>query len=294
MALDTVLAVLTAEGPILADPAIPLLTSDDRAVLLGESAFETLLVSQRTPVLLTEHLERLKRSGAALSIEVPADADLLALVTLGVENFGGDSAAVRLVVTPGSSERRGVTFVRVYEIPSRHLDTRHAGIAAITLSLGIPAGLRAAAPWLLGGVKSGSYAVSAAGLREAQRRGADDAIWLSSDGEVLEGTTSAIAWVRAGQLLTVPASEVGVLPSVTWELVSRLSQGLGLPTATRRARIDEIRGADEVMLLSSVRGIAPVITIDQRRVGDGAPGAVTRGLQKALDSWLDDPARSSS
>lgn len=290
MATPTVLAVLTANGPQLADPDAPLLSSDDRAVLLGESAFETALVAKGRPVLIKEHIQRLRRSGASLSIPIPDEADLLALAELAATTFEGDDAAMRIVVTPGSTEHAGVTFIRVYAIPDRNTDLRQKGIAAVTLSLGIPAGLRAAAPWLLGGVKSGSYAVTAAAVREAERRGAQDAIWLSSDGEVLEGTTSAIAWVRAGQLLSVPAAEVGVLPSVTWDLVSRLSHGLGLPTATRRARIDEIRAADEVMLLSSVRGIAPVCTIDGRPVGDGAPGTVTRGLQSALENWLSDPA----
>lgn len=270
------------------DPTEPLLRPDDRAVLLGESAFETVMVVNRTPVLLAEHLQRLQRSADALQITVASTEDLISLVDLAISAFGHDHGSLRLVATPGASgSASGVTYALLSPLPEQHGDLRRSGIRAITLPLGVPAGLRAAAPWLLGGVKSGSYAVSAAAVREAERRGADDAIWVSSDGEVLEGTKSAIAWVHAGQLLSVPALEVGVLPSVTWDIVVRLAQGLGLPVGTRRARIDEVRGADEVMLLSSIRGIAPVISIDERPVADGVPGPITRTLQKALSTWLD-------
>lgn len=283
---DRVLAVL---GRGLVDPDTPLLCADDRAVLLGESAFETVMVARRKPVLLAEHLQRLRRSAAALSIDAPSAEEIADLVSMAIDGFEHDNGSLRLVTTPGPAGGSGTTYALLSRAPAGHGDARRSGIKAVTLPLGVPAGLRAAAPWLLGGVKSGSYAVSAAAVREAERRGADDAIWVSSDGEVLEGTKSAIAWVRAGQLIGVPAAEVGVLPSVTWEIVARLAQTLGLSTPTRRARIDEVRGADEVMLLSSIRGIAPVIEVDGRPVSDGLPGPITRTLQKALASWLENP-----
>ena len=283
---DRVLAVL---GRGLVDPGSPLLCPDDRAVLLGESAFETIMVVNNKAVLLAEHLQRLSRSAASLEIEVPSVADLTALVEQAIIAFSADHGSLRLVITPGPADGTGVAYALLSPVPPQHGDLRRTGIRAVTLPLGVPAGLRAAAPWLLGGVKSGSYAVSAAAVREAERRGADDAIWVSSDGEVLEGTKSAIAWVHAGQLITVPAVEVGVLPSVTWEIVARLAKDLGLSTATRRARVDEVRGADEVMLLSSIRGIAPVISLDDRPVADGVPGPITRTLQKALSTWLENP-----
>lgn len=282
--MSTVLAVL---GQGVVDPAKPVINGEDLAVLRGISAFETILVSHDKPVLLDSHLERLGRSGQALDVAIPSAQDLRQLVEQAMAAFEGDEGALRITVTPGPEGGSGLTYALLSPISPLNPGIRENGIKAVTLSQGIPAGLRVAAPWLLGGVKSGSYAVTGAAEREAHRRGAQDAIWISSDGEVLEGTKSAIAWIRGGDLITVPAAEVGILPSVTWELVEIVAKSLHIPTCFRRARIDEVRAADEVVLLSSIRGIAPVVEIDGRTIGSGAPGAVTRQLQKGLDSWLE-------
>jgi 4-amino-4-deoxychorismate lyase len=142
----------------------------------------------------------------------------------------------------------------------------------VTLTLGVTAAQRAAAPWLLGGVKATSYAVNMASLRHARTEGAEDVIWVSTDGQVLEAPTSTVAVVAGGVLVSPPAA-VGILPGTTLGAVCGL-----VPFEQRPLSLDELRAADEVMLLSSVRGVAPVVRLDGAK---RARGPVTARLRAA-------------
>ncbi|MCU1693601.1 MAG: Branched-chain amino acid aminotransferase/4-amino-4-deoxychorismate lyase [Frankiales bacterium] len=264
---ETVLVVLGPEGPVLADPAAPLLRADDPGVLRGESVFETLRIAGGRPAFLDAHLSRLGRSGARLALEVP---DVRGLVALGVASWPAPDGVLRIVVSRG-----GTTFALLSALPPPVLT-----VSAVVLPLGVPAALRAEAHWLLGGVKSTSYAVNMAALREAAAQGADDVVFASSDGEVLEGPTSTCAWVTDGVLVTPPALEVGVLPGTTMDVALGLHPG---PAVVRRGTVAELRAADEMLLLSSVRGVVAVTSLD------GAPkaaGPVGRALREAFEAAL--------
>jgi 4-amino-4-deoxychorismate lyase len=162
-------------------------------------------------------------------------------------------------------------------VPASSVAARQSGVSAVTLTLGVPAALRAQAPWLLGGVKSTSYAVNMATIRAAEERGAQDAIWVSTDGEVLEAPTSTVAWVTGGELVTPPAPEVAILPGTTLAVALAL---LTTPYAVRRGTLAELQAADEVMLLSSVRGVTPVTSLDGRAL---PIGPVTVALRQAFE-----------
>ena len=259
---ETVLAVLGPHGPTLADPTAPLLPPNDPGVVRGESVFETLRIAGSRPVFLDSHLRRLVRSAARL--ELPLPDGWPELVELAVGSWPLPDGALRLICSRG-----GVAYALVTEVPAEALRGREHGVRAVTLSLGVPAGLRAEAPWLLGGVKSTSYAVNMAALREARRAGADDAVLVSSDGEVLEAPTATVAWVSAGTLVTPPPDGVGILPGTTMEVVLQLCDELALPYDVRRGTVAELLEADEVLMTGSVRGVAPVVRLDGRELGIG-------------------------
>ena len=90
----------------------------------------------------------------------------------------------------------------VSSLPPGYDELRAKGAHLIALQLGIAASLRASSPWLLGGVKSTSYAINMAAEAEAKRRGADDAVFLSAEGYVLEGPVTNIWWRRDATLFT--------------------------------------------------------------------------------------------
>ena len=264
--------VLLLDGLRRVDASTPVLRADDLGVLRGESVFETLRIAAGRPVFLDAHLHRLAASAERLDIPLPPGWEELAQAACE----GQVDGALRLVCTKGPPP---LGFAVVTDVPAETLHAREHGVRVITLTLGVTAQQRTEAPWLLGGVKSTSYAVNMATLRQAHDEGADDAIWLSSDGEVLEAPTASVAIVRHGILVTPPTS-VGILAGTTVQGVLDLARG---PALVRRISAAELREADEVMLLSSVRGIAPVTALDGRELGIGP---VTKDLSQAFEASL--------
>ena len=272
--VQPVLALLT-DPPRLVDPATPVLRADDLGLARGESVFETLRIAGGRVAFLDLHLERLERSAARLALDLPAGWPELVEVATGA--WAADDGVLRLTCSKGAPGSGPVGFALVTPVPAATVAAREHGVRAVTLTLGVPAALRSGAPWLLGGVKSTSYAVNMATLRAAEAAGAEDAVWTSSDGYVLEAPTSTVAWVSAGRLVTQPAEQVGTLPGTTAAVALALSP---VPVDVRLGTVEELRAADEVMLLSSVRGVAPVVRLDGRELGTGP---VTTAVRAAFE-----------
>ena len=274
--------VLLGDPPRLLDPTTPVLRADDLGASRGESVFETLRIAGGRPAFLQLHLDRLARSAARLAIDLPPGwAELAHAAT---EAFDGEDGVLRLTCSKGAPGSGPVGFALVTPVPEESVLAREQGVRAVVLTLGVPAALRADAPWLLGGVKSTSYAVNMATLRAAAELGAQDAVWASSDGYVLEAPTSTVAWVTDGRLVTPPADEVGTLPGTTAHVALDRSP---VPVDVRLGTVDELRAADEVLLLSSVRGVTPVVELDGRAL---PVGPVTRVLREAFEQAVHEPA----
>jgi branched-chain amino acid aminotransferase len=135
------------------------------------------------------------------------------------------------------------------------------------------------------GIKTGNYLGSILATRRAIEAGGDDAILCNADGEVVEGATSNVFFVKGSQLATPPL-DAGLLAGITREVVCRLAGELGHAVVQLRVRPDDLRAADEVFLTSSVRGIMPVTTIDAHPVGGGKPGPITQALRGRYEAYL--------
>ena len=254
------------------------LRADDFGVVRGESVFETMRIAAGRAHFVDAHLARLARSAQRLAIELPTGWPWLVDVAVGA--YRPADGVLRLTCSKGPPGGLPVGFALVSEVPAETVRGREQGVRAITLTLGVTADVRAQSPWLLGGVKATSYAVNMATLRHAQSEGADDAIWVSTDGEVLEAPTSSVAWIKDGVFVTPSAQDVSILPGTTLDVVMRLHDG---PCEVRRGTVEELAQADEVLMLSSVRGVAPVIELDGRRLGIGP---VTSRLRSAFEAAL--------
>jgi 4-amino-4-deoxychorismate lyase len=137
-------------------------------------------------------------------------------------------------------------------------------VTAVTLSRGHPSDAFADAPWLLGGVKTLSYVVNVAAVREARRRGADEVVFTTTDGYALEGPTSAILVARGGTLTATPTGGTGVLESVTVAAVFAAARADGRDTAFELVPVSDLYTADGVWLVSSGRGPVLVNRLDDR------------------------------
>ena len=189
---------------------------------------------------------------------------------------------LRVVWTGGREhEQQGVGFALVTALPEGLEQQRARGLSLASLPLAIGAHARRSSPWLLPGVKSTSYAVNMAAQREARRRGADDALFLSAEGIVLEGPTSNV-WLREGDTLVTPPLELGILAGVTRDTLLAAAADAGLEVAEQEFALDRLAAAAEVFSSSSVREVMPVIELDGRAVADGRPGRAAAAMQVAL------------
>jgi 4-amino-4-deoxychorismate lyase len=262
--------VLAILGVGVVAPDTPVLLADDAGLTRGDGCFEGCRVVTSTDGVgavdkFDAHLARMTRSAAALGIEFD-EAAWRALVAEAVEAWPEPGeAAMKLMLTRGRPEAAGPTgVVTISPLPADYLRQRRDGIRVVTLSRGTTSDAFADAPWLLGGVKTLSYAVNMAALREAERRGADEMIFVSADGWVLESAVSTVVWSIGRTLYTTPVGPSGILGGTTQQLLFDRAPGAGWQTAVTTARVDDLHAADAVWLIGSVRGPVDVIELDGR------------------------------
>lgn len=259
----------------------PVLRADDLGVQRGDGVFETARVCGGHVFKLGRHLERLARSASALDLPAPDPSEWRDLAAAAVEASGAGDGLLKLVLTRGPMGGDEVTaFALVLPIDPATVRARETGIDVVTLTLGIAAGARHDAPWLLGGAKTLSYAVNMASIRAAERQGAQDAIWLATGGEILEAPTSTVCWI-AGETLHTPPTATGILAGTTLAVVEALAPPLEF--AVTSGTVADLFVADEVFLASSVRGVAGVLHVDGAPIGTGTLGPQTIRLRDAFE-----------
>lgn len=270
------------DGPAFrfADPADPMLSALDLAATRGDGIFETISVAGGSPQALDHHLRRFARSAAMLDLPVPDEQawrDAVHATAQAIDPV--PEAFVKTVLTRGI-EGTGIPTGWCYGAPSPDFTReRTAGISVVLLDRGVRHDVERTAPWLLAGAKTLSYAVNRAAVREAVRRGADDVVFVSSDGIVLEGPTSTLVYRRGDALLT-PGVGLGILDGTTQASLFRWATQQGLTTGFELTTPDILRAADAAWLVSSVRYAAPIRAID------GVPMAVDAPFTIAANDWL--------
>jgi branched-subunit amino acid aminotransferase/4-amino-4-deoxychorismate lyase len=250
------LLALAVAGRGVVDPREPVFFADDEAVVRGTAAFETIRIRRGRAVLLDKHVERLERSSLALRLPPPERPRELAMEA--VEAAGVDDGALRLF-------RTNATLVAtVAALPTGLEALRGRGLTLITI--------RVAAHGLLTGIKSTSYGANMAAVAEAERLGADDALFVGEGEIVLEATTSNVWW-REDDVLTTPSGSAGVLPGVTRGAVAELAREAGYRVREGSFTLPALLRADEAFTSSAVREVVPVVSIDGRELprGDAAP-----------------------
>lgn len=274
--------VALLDGRLLS-PGQPLVRADDPGLNLGDGAFETTLVVDGGVRDLAEHLQRLAESAQALQIGIPSRQDWLRGVDAVVSAWtSGREMRLRLTFTRGPQDLRPVCWATGDPVGGATVAERTRGVGVRMLSRGFTAETAAQAPWLLTGVKALSYAVNSAALRYARDNGAQDAIFVGADGEILEGVTSAVVAAVGDRLVTPPP--VGILDSITTRRLFAAARKAGWDTDRRRMTAADLTEADGVWLVSAVRLLAPVTSLD------GVPLPANR-LTPVLARLLDVPDR---
>jgi 4-amino-4-deoxychorismate lyase len=252
-------------GRGVVDPRTPVLRADDAGLTRGDGCFEGCRLRDGVIDKVDAHLARMARSAAALDIAFAAEQwrELIAEAVAAWPEPG--EAAVKLVLTRGPVGGPLTGLVAIGPLPPDYPRLRRDGLKVITLARGTASETFADAPWLLGGVKSLSYAVNMAAQREAARRGADDALFVSADGIVLEAPTGSVVWSTGRTLSTTPTGGTGILAGTTQRLLFERAAAAGWLTQEVCASVDELHTADVVWLTGSVRGPVDVVELDGKQ-----------------------------
>jgi 4-amino-4-deoxychorismate lyase len=271
-------------GTGLVDPQTPVLHPDDLGLTRGDGCFEATRVrtaadgSQQVDHL-PEHLDRLDASCAGLDLP-PADrAEWLRLIETVLASWRQPGEAMlKLMLSRGRESQPGgpiTGLVTMTTMSPETLRQRRDGVDAITLSRGVGSTAFAEARWLLGGVKTLSYAVNAAATREATRRGVQDVVFTSTDGYLLEAPTATLVWLNGNRLATTSRDGTGVLASITQRALFDAAERDGLLTEYCLGTVADLQAADGAWLVSSGRGIARLRSLDGLALADN-PAATAR------------------
>uniref|UniRef100_A0A942T0A5 Aminodeoxychorismate lyase n=1 Tax=Neobacillus citreus TaxID=2833578 RepID=A0A942T0A5_9BACI len=289
---ETVLAILnqpsrdaaphdpSAETFTFAGPIEEHVQVQDLGIIRGDGVFETITVVDGHPQAVEPHLARFVRSARMLDLPEPdVDAWRRAIEAVCAELDPVREAFVKTVFTRGV-EGSGRPTGWAYAAPSGdQTPARTQGISVVTLDRGYRHDVERTSPWLLQGAKTLSYAVNMAALREAERRGADDAVFVSTDGYVLEGTRANLVLSVGGRLVT-PRTDIGILAGTTQADVFRFAEGAGIETAYELVTLNDFHAADAAWLVSSVRQAAPI------RAVNGNARAVDAELTARINEFL--------
>ena len=266
--------LVTLDGEVR-DPGEPLLFGDDLAAVRGDGVFETLLVRDGSACLLESHLRRLAHSAVMLDLPAPDPDAWRRAVDTAVRQWAAqtlDEGALRLVYSRGRESGAGPTgYLTVSALPQRVRTSRADGVAAVLLDRGLPAAGVQTMPWLLAGAKTLSYAVNMAALRHAASLGADDVIFVSSDGYVLEGPRSTVVIALAGPdgrpCFLTPPPWYPILRGTTQQALFEVARAAGYDCDYQALRPADLAAAQGVWLVSSITLAARVRALDGRALG---------------------------
>lgn len=261
----------------------------DRGFLYGDGVCEVFRTWDEVAVDVDAHLERLFASAAALGIKSLDRERVAHAVQHTLKNSGPGEHRIRVVLTrgPGALIARpeamgpGRTIVIVEPLPAQPSE-----MSLAIVDWPLP---RRRGP----GHKTLAYLDHIIARELAASAGADEAVRLGPDGDVAECATSNVFVVSASTVSTPPV-ELGILPGVTRARVLAACKALGITAQERRISVEELRGADEIFVTSSVRGVVPITRLDGAARAAGpvtarVNAAYLAGLQREVGGRSRDP-----
>jgi 4-amino-4-deoxychorismate lyase len=262
-------AVITLDG-VVHDADQPLLYADDLAAVRGDGIFETLLVRNGRACQLDAHLARLTNSARLMDLAEPDLARWSAMVARAVDHWtsgGSDDGVLRLIYSRGrETDPTGNAYATIGPLSARTIDARRDGVAALTLDRGLASTADDTMPWLLAGAKTLSYAVNMAALRHAERNGAGDVVFVSTDGYILEGPRSTVVIAATSDdgrpCLLTPPPWYPILRGTTQQALFEVARNKGYDCDYQALRPADLVAAQGVWLVSSVTLAARVHTLD--------------------------------
>ena len=263
-----------------ADQAV--VTVYDHGFVYWEGVYETLRTYNRVPFLYDRHMRRLRQSAERLLLDVPFDdATLLDWIGQTIAAAGElDQAYIRILLTRGVGDLNydpkstpkptTVIIVKPFEAPAARVFTEGIRISLVDMLRNHPKSVNPV-------IKSNNLLNNALAMQAAYRAGAEEALMCNYRGELTECSQANFFMVRRGAALT-PKSAAGLLEGVTRAFIFELGRELGIDVREEVLLPEDLATADEMFITSTTRELSPVVRVDDRVVGSGKPGPVTKQL----------------
>ncbi|MFN4180974.1 MAG: branched-chain-amino-acid transaminase [Armatimonadota bacterium] len=260
----------------------------DHGFLYGDGVFEGIRSYNGRVFMLDEHLDRLYESAKSIWLTIPLTKEQMKeaiLQTLRANNLR--DAYIRVVVSRGEGDlgldprkcpKPNVVIItdRIELFPS---EVYEHGIEMVTVSV------RRNSPQALNpNIKSLNYLNNILAKIEAINAGKPEGLMLTLDGYVAEGTGDNIFIVKGGKLFTPPAY-MGILKGITRQVVMKLAQEMGIPVKEEVLTLHDVYTADECFVTGTAAEIVPVVKLDDRVIGEGVPGPITKALMQKFRAY---------
>jgi len=286
----------------LIDDADAHISCQDAGFQHAVGLFETMFAYQGKVFRLDRHLARLKQSAEELGLAADmATGPLAQAIQQTLAANALDNARLRLTVTAGTlSLLRGsdADALKVRQTVCIQA-TEPTAFAPDYFDNGVRVRLygQGANPFdVTAGHKTLNYWARLRSLRQAAASGCAEALWLSVTNHLASGAVSNIMLVRDGSVVTPiargeekpDALPAPVLPGIMREAVIELAQAQGIAVQKRMLSVEDLLEADEVFLTNSNWKILPVVAVEQKQIGNGKVGEITRGLREAALAQIEE------
>jgi len=255
----------------------------DHGFLYGEGIYETMRTYAHRVFLYDRHMRRLRNSARMIALDLPFTDEELALRirdTMAASDIGHSDAYIRVLVTRGIGELTYdpsatptpsiVIIVKPQADPPPDVYERGVRVVIVDVVRNHPDSVNPM-------IKSNNLLNCALAAQQAIRRGGYEGIMRNYRGELTECTTANLFVVKNGTAMTPPL-ESGLLPGITREFVFEVGKETGIPVEEQVLRDEDLLTADEAFLTSTTRELVPIVSVDDRTIGNGQPGPVTLGL----------------
>ena len=257
----------------------------DRAFLFGDAVYEVVPVYASRPFRLREHLDRLARSLAGIRMDPPlTHADWDGILKTLIERNGGGDQYVYFQVTRGAELGRNHAWPTGLEPTVFAFANPLEPVSPALLDQGLAAITAQDIRWARRDIKSTALLANTLLKKLAVDAGAFETILLER-GELTEGSSTTVHVITGGEIHTPPNGH-HILPGTTRDVVTELAARCGIPSASRRVTEEELRGADEIWLAFSTRGVLPVTRLDGKPVRTGKPGPLFERIYAAFVSYV--------
>jgi len=255
---------------------------EDRGFQFGDSIYEVIVAYGGRLFLVERHLQRLRRSAAGIGLDYDFDArPLEPIITDGLRRSELGDALIYIQLTRGAAPRSHaipagltptvvMTFKPLLRLP---VDLRARGAKVITTL---------DSRWANCYIKATTLLPNVLAKNDALRRGYDDVIFVTADGQVRECTSANIFLVTGGDLLFPPRNE-SILHGVTQGFLIECAEAIGVGVKEEPIPVESLRRADEAFMSGTAAEVLSITLIDDRPVGDGRVGPIT---QRLYDEFL--------